>query len=147
MANTVANELSNDQMEKQEKLHSDIYGFVRSIPEFEEGPLINRVLVLPDPISAVTKSGLLVPDTAKERPEKGTVVAVGPGRITDQGITIPTLVKVGDRVAYGKWSGTYVHDEQHDIMLILLIDADCLTAKRQPHLVAGADITVSGAVA
>lgn len=64
-------------------------------------PLADRVLVLPAPAEQKTAGGIIIPDTAKEKPQKGTVVAVGPGKKDE-----PMTVKVGDAVLYGKYSGT-----------------------------------------
>ncbi len=72
-------------------------------------PLADRVVVKPLEAEEKTKGGLYVPDTAKERPQQGEIVAVGPGRITDEGKKIPIDVKVGDKILYGKYSGTEVN--------------------------------------
>jgi chaperonin GroES len=71
-------------------------------------PLADRVIVKPLEAEEKTKGGLYVPDTAKERPQQGEIVAIGPGRVTDEGKKIPIEVKVGDRILYGKYSGTEV---------------------------------------
>ena len=71
-------------------------------------PLADRVVVKPLEAEEKTKGGLFVPDTAKERPQQGEVVAVGPGRVSDDGKNIPMEVKVGDKILYGKYSGTEV---------------------------------------
>ncbi|MGO9481739.1 MAG: co-chaperone GroES [Candidatus Kryptoniota bacterium] len=70
-------------------------------------PLADRVVVKPLEAEEKTKGGLFVPDTAKERPQQGEIVAVGPGR-TEDGKKIPPEVKVGDKILYGKYSGTEV---------------------------------------
>ncbi len=72
-------------------------------------PLADRVVVKPLPAEEKTKGGLFVPDTAKERPQQGEIVAIGPGRITDEGKKIPIEVKIGDKILYGKYSGTEVN--------------------------------------
>jgi chaperonin GroES len=72
-------------------------------------PLADRVVVKPLEAEERTKGGLYVPDTAKERPQQGEVIAVGPGRVTDEGKKIPMEVKVGDKILYGKYSGTEVN--------------------------------------
>ncbi|GIW11746.1 MAG: 10 kDa chaperonin [Dehalococcoidia bacterium] len=69
-------------------------------------PLGDRVVVTPLKQEEVTKSGIVLPDTAKEKPQEGTVVAVGPGRVLDNGTRVPMEVKVGDRVLYAKYAGT-----------------------------------------
>ncbi len=71
-------------------------------------PLADRVVVRPLEAEEKTKGGLYVPDTAKERPQQGEVVAIGPGRVSDDGKMIPMEVKVGDKILYGKYSGTEV---------------------------------------
>ncbi|MBE2279788.1 MAG: co-chaperone GroES [Ignavibacteriaceae bacterium] len=71
-------------------------------------PLSDRIIVKPEEAQEKTKSGLFLPDTAKEKPIEGTVVAAGPGKSTDDGKTVSMTVKVGDKVLYGKYSGTEV---------------------------------------
>ena len=71
-------------------------------------PLADRVLIEPAAAETKTSSGLYIPDTAKEKPQEGKVIAVGPGAKSEDGKTIPMDVKVGDRVLFGKWSGTEV---------------------------------------
>ena len=71
-------------------------------------PLADRVVVRPLEAEEKTKGGLIVPDTAKERPQQGEIVAVGPGRVSDDGKKIPMEVKIGDKILYGKYSGTEV---------------------------------------
>jgi chaperonin GroES len=71
-------------------------------------PLADRVVIKPSPADEKTKGGIILPDTAKEKPVMGEVVAVGPGKVTDEGKKIPPEVKVGDKVLYGKYSGTEV---------------------------------------
>ncbi len=81
-------------------------------------PLGDRVLVKPAEQEEMTKSGILLPDTAKERPQEGAVIAAGPGRTTDDGKLIPMAVKKGDKVLYSKFAGTEVKldDEEHLIL-------------------------------
>ena len=81
-------------------------------------PLADRVIIKPSPAEEKTKGGIILPDTAKEKPVVGEVVAVGPGKVTDDGKTVPPEVKVGDKVLYGKYSGTEVtiEGEQYLIM-------------------------------
>ncbi|GJQ32975.1 MAG: 10 kDa chaperonin [Ignavibacteriaceae bacterium] len=71
-------------------------------------PLADRVIIKPQEAEEVTKSGLYLPDTAKEKPIEGLVVAAGPGKVTEDGKTVPMSVKVNDKVLYGKYSGTEV---------------------------------------
>jgi len=71
-------------------------------------PLEDRILVLPLEAEQTTASGLVIPDTAKEKPQEGEVVATGPGRIDDNGNRVPLDVSVGDKVIYSKYGGTEV---------------------------------------
>ena len=71
-------------------------------------PLEDRIVVQPLEAEQVTASGLVIPDTAKEKPQEGKVLAVGPGRFDDKGTRIPVDVKVGDVVLYSKYGGTEV---------------------------------------
>ena len=76
-------------------------------------PLADRVLVEPAAAEETTASGIIIPDSAKEKPQKGTVVAVGPGKKDE-----PTTVKVGDTVLYGKYSGTELQHDGSDYMIM-----------------------------
>lgn len=69
-------------------------------------PLADRLVVKPIEKEEKTKGGIILPDTAKEKPQEGEVVAVGPGRMTDDGKRIPMDLKVGDRVIYSKYGGS-----------------------------------------
>lgn len=69
-------------------------------------PLEDRVIVQASEAEQTTASGIVIPDTAKEKPQEGTVIAVGPGRISDQGERIPLDVREGDTVVYSKYGGT-----------------------------------------
>jgi chaperonin GroES len=71
-------------------------------------PLADRVVVKPSPAEEKTASGIIIPDTAKEKPMQGEIIAVGKGRVTDDGKVIALELKVGDKVLYGKYSGTEV---------------------------------------
>ena len=71
-------------------------------------PLQDRLLVKPLVAETKTKAGIIIPDTAQEKPMQGQVVAVGKGKRLDDGRLLPIGVKVGDKVLYGKWSGTEV---------------------------------------
>ena len=71
-------------------------------------PLADRVVIEPLEAETKTASGIIIPDTAKEKPQEGKVVAVGGGAKTEDGKVIPMDVKVGDKVLFGKWSGTEV---------------------------------------
>jgi chaperonin GroES len=77
-------------------------------PKLKIQPLEDRVVVMPDDEGETMRGGLYIPDTAKEKPSQGEVVAVGPGKVSDEGARLEMDVKVGDRVLYGKYSGTDV---------------------------------------
>ena len=81
-------------------------------------PLGERVVVMPIEQEAQTKGGIFLPDTAKEKPQEGEVVAVGPGRVSDDGSRIPMELAKGDRVIYSKFAGTE-YKEGDDEYLIL----------------------------
>lgn len=69
-------------------------------------PLGDRIVVLPADRETVTASGIVLPDTAKEKPQEGTVIAVGPGKLLDTGERVPPEIEKGARVLYSKYSGT-----------------------------------------
>ncbi len=69
-------------------------------------PLHDRVIVKPSTPEETTKGGIIIPDTAKEKPQQGEIIAAGQGKTTDEGKQIPMQVKKGDKVLYGKYSGT-----------------------------------------
>lgn len=81
-------------------------------------PLGERVIVKALPQEEKTKGGIILPETAKEKPMQGEVVAVGNGKVTDDGKTMPMHVKVGDKVLYGKYSGTEVKLEGEEYLII-----------------------------
>lgn len=73
-------------------------------------PLNDRIVIRPAPREEQTATGILLPDTGKERPERGTVVAVGPGRVSDEGVRMPVNVEVGDEVLFAKYAGQEIGD-------------------------------------
>jgi chaperonin GroES len=81
-------------------------------------PLADRVIIKPSEAEEKTKGGIILPDTAKEKPIEGTVVAAGPGKVTDDGKTVKLGVKVGDKVLYGKYSGTEINVEGEDLLIM-----------------------------
>ena len=81
-------------------------------------PLADRVVIKPAQAEERTKGGIILPDTAKEKPVIGQVVAVGPGKVTDDGKKIALEVKVGDKVLYGKYSGTEVSVDDDDYLIM-----------------------------
>ena len=81
-------------------------------------PIEDRVVVQASEAETTTASGLVIPDTAKEKPQEGTVVAVGPGRIDDKGNRVPMDVKEGDVVIYSKYGGTEVKYGNEDYLVL-----------------------------
>ena len=81
-------------------------------------PLSDRVIIKPAAAEEKTKGGIILPDTAKEKPVIGEIVAVGPGKVTDEGKKITPEVKVGDKVLYGKYSGTEVTVEGEEYLIM-----------------------------
>ena len=81
-------------------------------------PLHDRVVVRRIDAEEKTKGGIIIPDTAKEKPQEGEVVAVGPGGRDESGKLIPIDLKAGDRVLFGKWSGTEVKIDDHDYLIM-----------------------------
>ena len=71
-------------------------------------PLHDRILVQRSEEQEVRRGGLIIPDSAKEKPQEGTVIAIGAGKLTDQGKNLPLAVKAGDRILFGKYSGSEV---------------------------------------
>jgi chaperonin GroES len=90
-------------------------------------PLADRVLVKPMEKEEKTKSGIYIPDTAKEKPQEGEIIAVGPGKMTDDGKRIPMDLKVGDRVIYAKYGGTEIKIDDEEMMI--LRESDILAKK------------------
>jgi chaperonin GroES len=90
-------------------------------------PLADRVLVKPMEKEEKTKSGIYLPDTAKEKPQEGEIMAVGPGKMNEDGQRIPMDLKVGDRVIYAKYGGTEIKVD--DVELIILRESDILAKK------------------
>ena len=82
-------------------------------------PLADRIIVKPLEAEEKTKGGIVLPDTAKEKPQEGKVVAVGKGKLSDEGKVQPMEVKVGDRILYGKYSGTEITTKAGEEMLIM----------------------------
>ena len=81
-------------------------------------PLGDRVIVKPKAKEEVTKSGLVLPDTASEKPQEGSVLAVGPGRVLDNGKRVEMDVKAGDKVLFAKYAGTEVKLDGEDYLVI-----------------------------
>ena len=81
-------------------------------------PLEDRIIVRPSEAEATTASGLVIPDTAKEKPQQGDVLAVGPGRRSDTGELIPMDVSSGDTVVYSKYGGTEITVDGEDLLIL-----------------------------
>lgn len=81
-------------------------------------PLADRVIILPLEAEQKTAGGIIIPDAAKEKPQKGEVVAVGPGKVADNGSKIELTLKKGDTVLYGKYSGTEVAIDGKDYLIM-----------------------------
>ena len=90
-------------------------------------PLADRLVIKPIEREQVTKGGIFLPDTAKEKPQEGEVMAVGPGRLSDDGQRIPMDVKVGDIVIYSKYGGTEFKSDGEEYMI--LKESDVLAIK------------------
>jgi chaperonin GroES len=93
-------------------------------------PLADRVVVKPSAAEERTKGGIIVPDTAKEKPVWGEVIAVGPGKTSDEGKVIPLEVKVGDKVLYGKYSGTEVTIDGEELLIMRESDIFAIMPKK-----------------
>jgi chaperonin GroES len=99
-------------------------------------PLGDRVLVRRVEEQERTKGGIIIPDTAKEKPQEGEIVAVGPGARNEDGKVTPLDVRVGDRILFGKWSGTEVRIDGEDLLILKesdvlgVIEATASTARK-----------------
>ncbi len=90
-------------------------------------PLADRLVIKPIEREEVTKGGIYLPDTAKEKPQEGKVIAVGPGRLSDDGTLIKMGVKVGDTVVYARYAGTEIKVDDEE--LVILRESDILAKK------------------
>ena len=81
-------------------------------------PLADKVIIQQSEAETKTASGIIIPDTAKEKPSEGEVVAVGPGEITEDGKSKPMNVKSGDKILFGKWSGTEIKLDGQDLLIM-----------------------------
>ena len=81
-------------------------------------PLSDRVVVMPEEVDDITASGIILPDTAKEKPQMGKIVAAGPGKISDNGNTVEMTLKAGDKVLYGKYSGTEITLNDDEVLIM-----------------------------
>jgi len=90
-------------------------------------PLGDRVVIKPAPKEEVSKGGIVIPDTVKEKPQEGKIIAVGPGKLSEDGKRIAMEVKVGDKVIYSKYAGAEIKVDDEE--LIIVRESDIL-AKR-----------------
>jgi chaperonin GroES len=81
-------------------------------------PLEDKILVQAVEAETTTASGLVIPDTAKEKPQEGEIIAAGPGARDESGKIVPLDVKAGDRILFGKWSGTEVRIDGEDLLIM-----------------------------
>ena len=81
-------------------------------------PLQDRLIVKRVEEEEKTKGGIIIPDSAKEKPQEGEVIAVGPGKVTDEGKKIPLDIKAGDRILFGKYAGTEIKFDSQEYLII-----------------------------
>jgi len=81
-------------------------------------PLADRVVVMPEEAEETTASGIILPDTAKEKPQMGKIVAAGPGKVSDNGTMVKMSLREGDKVLYGKYSGTEITLEDNEVLIM-----------------------------
>lgn len=81
-------------------------------------PLGDRVVVRPSSEEEVTKGGIILPDTAKEKPQRGVIIAVGPGRLDEEGKRVPMEVKKGDKVIYSKYAGSEIKQDDEEVLIL-----------------------------
>ena len=92
-------------------------------------PLGDRVVVRPSESKEEMRGGIILPDTAKEKPQEGEVIAVGPGRVTEDGKRISMELKVGDKVIYAKYGGTEIKDGDKEVLILRETDVLAKVAK------------------
>ena len=81
-------------------------------------PLSDRVVVMPKEVDEKTASGIILPDTAKEKPQMGEILAAGPGKMSENGTIVKMTLKAGDTVLYGKYSGTEISLENDEVLIM-----------------------------
>jgi chaperonin GroES len=91
-------------------------------------PLGDRLVILPTPREEMTKSGIVLPDTVKEKPQEGTVLSAGPGRILEDGKREAMDVKAGDKVLYAKYAGTEFKIDDRDLLIVSQKDVLAIVA-------------------
>lgn len=100
----------------------DVHGNAIAPDAYSLEPLGDRLVIEPIQEADVTRGGILKPDIAKESPQEGLVLAAGPGRMNDAGVMLPMPVQPGDRVLYGKYSGTRVTVDEREVLVIRVSD-------------------------
>jgi len=90
-------------------------------------PLGERVVIKPMPKEEVSKGGIVLPDTAKEKPQEGEIIAVGPGKLSEDGKRIAMEVKIGDKVIYSKYAGTEFKLDEEEV--VIMRESDILAKK------------------
>ncbi|MEA3253523.1 MAG: co-chaperone GroES [Chloroflexota bacterium] len=90
-------------------------------------PLGDRVVIKPLPKEEVSKGGIVLPDTVKEKPQEGEIIAVGPGKLSDEGQRMAMEVKVGDKVVYSKYAGTEFKLDDEEV--VIMRESDILAKK------------------
>ncbi|MDX0095312.1 co-chaperone GroES [Sinorhizobium meliloti] len=95
-------------------------------------PLLDRVVIRRAEGNVKSKGGIIIPDTAKEKPQEGEAVAVGPGSRDDSGKLIPLDVKIGDTILFGKWAGTEVKIDGEDLLIMKESDIMGIVANTAP---------------
>ena len=93
-------------------------------------PLGDRVIIKPLETEEVSKGGIILPDTAKEKPQEGEIIAVGPGKVKDDGTRIPMEVKVGDKVMFAKYAGTEIKLGEEKLMIMSQSDIMAIKERR-----------------
>jgi len=81
-------------------------------------PLADRLILRPAEAEEMTKGGIILPDTAKEKPQQGEILAVGPGKVSESGTLVKMSLKAGDKVLYGKYSGTEISVDGEDVLIM-----------------------------
>jgi chaperonin GroES len=109
--------------------HRNPHGRARIVASVNIKPLEDKILVQAVEAETTTASGLVIPDTAKEKPQEGTVIAVGEGRVTDNGTRIPVDVKEGDTVVYSKYGGTEIKYAGQDYLILSARDVLAVISK------------------
>jgi chaperonin GroES len=97
-------------------------------------PLGDRVVVKPKGRDETTRSGIVLPDTASEKPQQGEVLSVGPGRLLDSGTRVTLDLKVGDTVLFAKYSGTELKHEDDDLLILSERDVLAVIGNRRPEM-------------